>query len=181
MLLKYYVDKGVLKHLWRNAYAFAKDLNRFVIANGLHGPSYLSYETALSIYSLIPERVNDVLSVTTTKKEYKTPCGRFIFRGQNSHLFALGMSRIEHYNEKILIATKEKALLDTLASARLNCSKATNQEIFEYVTDGLRIDSSELFKLKITHVKTMSKLYRNRAPIMFFEQLSQLIKRARKP
>ena len=43
--------------------------NLFLIANHLRGPSYVSMESALSYWSVIPERVYEVSSVTlkTTK------------------------------------------------------------------------------------------------------------------
>ena len=41
-----------------------KTLSRELIANHLYGPSYISFETALSIYGLIPETVYTVRSST---------------------------------------------------------------------------------------------------------------------
>src|SRR6185312_11719406 len=50
----------------------------FLLANHLWGPSYVSSDSALSHWGLIPERVYEVLSMTTNlAKTYKTPVGRF--------------------------------------------------------------------------------------------------------
>jgi hypothetical protein len=52
----------------------------FLIANHLWGPSYVSVESALSYWELIPERVFDICSVTMkSAKKYNTPVGRFIY------------------------------------------------------------------------------------------------------
>ena len=45
-----------------------------VLANLIYGPSYVSYEYALTYYGLIPERVFEVTSATTQKnKMFNTP------------------------------------------------------------------------------------------------------------
>ena len=50
----------------------------FLLANHLWGPSYISSDSALSYWGLIPERVYEICSMSTnTSKTYKTPAGRF--------------------------------------------------------------------------------------------------------
>lgn len=52
----------------------------FLIANHLWGPSYISLETALAYWGLIPERVFEISSVTTKPtKTYDTKAGRFSY------------------------------------------------------------------------------------------------------
>src|SRR5690554_8161488 len=54
------------------------EISRELIANHLYGPSYLSLESALSYYGLIPERVYNVRSVTAKRaRKYSTPLGAF--------------------------------------------------------------------------------------------------------
>src|SRR5690606_24647408 len=51
---------------------------KLLLANHLWGPSYVSSDSALSYWGLIPERVYETLSMTTNlAKTYKTPVGRF--------------------------------------------------------------------------------------------------------
>src|SRR3989338_1314853 len=51
------------------------------IANHLYGPSYVSLETALSNYSIIPEVSMAVTSITTkTTRKFKNKHGLFIYR-----------------------------------------------------------------------------------------------------
>ena len=52
----------------------------FLLANHLAGPSYVSLETALSHWGLIPEQVFETASATTGRsKSYRTQVGRFSY------------------------------------------------------------------------------------------------------
>lgn len=52
-----------------------------LIANHLWGPSYVSMETALSYWGLIPERVYETTSDTVKRSRmFKTELGRFSYR-----------------------------------------------------------------------------------------------------
>ena len=64
--------RGLVVKLKRGVYMFNRDERKlnpgdFFIANQLCAPSYISLESALSFYGLIPERVADTTSVTTKK------------------------------------------------------------------------------------------------------------------
>ena len=53
------VDEGSLVRIKRGLYCLSPkisghDLDSRVVANALYGPSYVSFETALSMYGLIP-------------------------------------------------------------------------------------------------------------------------------
>lgn len=70
--LNRWTKKGLLIRLRRGMYVFnahdrrvAADVN--YIANRLYEPSYVSLESALNFYGLIPESVKDITSVTTRK------------------------------------------------------------------------------------------------------------------
>ena len=75
-------------------------------ANLLHGPSYISLETALSFYGMIPERVYAIRSVTTKRsKLYKTPIGRFEYFTAKEGYFSVGVRSAIHGSASILIAS----------------------------------------------------------------------------
>ena len=85
----------------------------FTVANTLKSPSYVSMQSALSFYGMIPEFVPAVTSVTTARPQtIETPVGRFEYR----HIikeFLWGYKRIElSQNIYAFVATPEKALLD---------------------------------------------------------------------
>ena len=82
------------------------------IANTIYSPSYLSFETALSHYGLIPEAVYQITSATTRKtKIFNTLQGSFGYRSISKNLF-WGYT-IDPENG-FIIATPEKAILDYL-------------------------------------------------------------------
>lgn len=87
----------------------------FLVANILQRASYVSLQSALSYYGMIPEYVPTTTSVTTKRPErFDTPLGRFEFRHTAKHLFT-GFNEIEITpGLTALIASPEKALVDLL-------------------------------------------------------------------
>jgi predicted transcriptional regulator of viral defense system len=85
----------------------------FYIANNLKPASYVSLQSALAWYGMIPEYVPEVTSVTTGRPQViETPIGRFSFRHIKREFFwgykQAGLSP----RQKGFIAQPEKALLD---------------------------------------------------------------------
>src|ERR1700691_4807752 len=67
------------------------------IANLLYGPSYISFEWALSFYKMIPEGVYVVTSASATKpKIYNTPVGTFDYTYLSHHRYAIGIDQQEN-------------------------------------------------------------------------------------
>jgi hypothetical protein len=88
----------------------------FLLANHLNGPSYVSLETALSYWRLIPEQVYEIASATTERsKEYHTPVGRFTYTHLPLPYYAFGQMQVTlAENQVALIASPEKAVCDKL-------------------------------------------------------------------
>ncbi|MBU1084955.1 hypothetical protein KKB06_01250, partial [Patescibacteria group bacterium] len=83
---------------------------QYLLANKLYSPSYISFETALSYYSIIPEVIYSITSATTKiTREFKTVEKTFTYFKIKSQAFA-GYQKKENY----LIAEPEKALADYL-------------------------------------------------------------------
>jgi hypothetical protein len=129
--------------------------NNFLIANHLRGPSYVSLESALSFWGMIPERVFEISSVTLkSSKNYKTAVGRFSFQQLNSPYYSFGIERIEiEQKQFILIASKEKALCDKiiLTSGVLLRSVSQTQD---FLLEDLRIDDDALKTLNCEMIET---------------------------
>lgn len=110
--------KGWISSLKKGIYelTYPKDLSipDMFIANHLYSPSYVSLETALSHYSIIPEVSMAVTSITTKPtRKFKNKHGLFIYRTVRPVAFT------GYYVEKqgafdILTAEPEKALMDFL-------------------------------------------------------------------
>ncbi len=110
--------KDYLKKISRGFYAFADlEVNQevlFFTADKIYGPSYISLETALSIYNLIPEAVYTTTSVTTRKtNQMKTGWGNFSYRHIKPSIF-FGYKLGKYQNHYYKIAEIEKAVLDYL-------------------------------------------------------------------
>ena len=88
------------------------EADRYVIANHLYEPSYVSLFGALHYYSLIPEHVYETTSVTTRKTtRFEFSDRRFSFRTIKPALF-FGYEAIPWKDQTYLIARPEKAILD---------------------------------------------------------------------
>ena len=167
-------DHAVIR-LKRGTYAFVDGFDPLAAASLLHGPSYVSFETALCHYGMVPERVHQILAVVDGRSAaFNTPEGQYVYRSQHRELFALGMTLEVRPHDTLAIANPEKALLDTLSSAKLQAAVSSPRQILEYVTDGLRIDVDVLARLSLKKIDTMAKLYRNHAPMRLAEALATL-------
>ena len=88
----------------------------FLLANHLKGPSYISMETALSYWGLIPEKVFEVTSAAVGRSEtYDTLTGRFRYAHLPLPYYAFGQQQVTlAENQVALVATAEKALCDKI-------------------------------------------------------------------
>lgn len=86
----------------------------FKLANKIYEPSYISLETALSFYGIIPETTYSILSISTkATRSFDSLNKNFKYHRIKKELFT-GYFFKNQANEKFLIAEPEKALLDYL-------------------------------------------------------------------
>ena len=118
--LNRWVRSGHVLRLRRGVYALGKPYRQtmahpFSVANALKKASYVSLQSALAHYSMIPEYVPVTTSVTTGRpEELDTPAGRFQFRHVTNRLFQ-GFAETEVApGEFALLANPYKALVDLL-------------------------------------------------------------------
>lgn len=110
--------KDYLQKLSRLFYIFPDNsINEnqiFFIANKLVEPSYISTESALRIYNLIPETVFLITCITTRKtRRIETVIGNFQYHSLKESLF-FGYRFVSANGLVYKIAEPEKALLDFL-------------------------------------------------------------------
>jgi hypothetical protein len=129
-----------------------------ILANLIYGPSYISLESALRIHRLIPERVDELTSVTCNRdKTFKTPVGIFSYRYLRPSLFALGVTQAEVGDSRhFLLATPEKALIDKVWFARKNIGP---NDLEEFLFDDLRIERTALRGLNFKRLSSISSAY----------------------
>lgn len=113
-------------------------LSREFIANQLVFPSYVSLEYALSFYGFIPEKAFQVTSITSKKTaEFVNSYGTFVYRNLKIRLF-FGYTNLQDENGmQILMAEKEKALLDFLY---LNLSQI-NPDNLDFLEESYRFEN----------------------------------------
>ena len=89
-------------------------INPLELAQRIHGPSYISLESALSYQNCIPEAVHAITSVTAARsREFNTPVGLFSFTRVPQRTFLAGVRRIsEEGGAAYFMATPLKALAD---------------------------------------------------------------------
>ena len=125
------------------------DTSAYLLASSIYGPSYISFEYALSYYGLIPERVNAVTCATFNKKKRKI---------YNNHFgtFSYGVMVNVDGNYAYHIATPEKALCDKLYTIS---PVKTIKNLKRLLFDDLRIDEEEFYNLDVSKIEKLSELY----------------------
>lgn len=109
--------KGLLTRLKKSQkgslYCLADNLpNQYLIANRIYEPSYISFDTAMSFYGIIPETIYTITSATTkATREFKANNIRFTYYRIKKPVYT-GYRPIKYLNETVLIAEPEKALAD---------------------------------------------------------------------
>ena len=111
-------QRGKIENVRRGYYRFTdqrlSDYMLFAIANRIYSPSYVSLESALNIYNLIPEGVFTTTSVAPKKTaRFQTPVGYFNYRQLSSQLF-WGWQTTEFQQQPVRLADPEKSILDYL-------------------------------------------------------------------
>lgn len=130
----------------------------YVVANKLYRPSYVSLESALSFYGIIPETVYGISSISTkATREFFSEIGYFSYQKIKKQVF-IGYELKDVRGENIFIAEAEKALADYLyfvdlkkvdLNDRLYLKKINKKKLVKYVS---------LFERK-SMIKLVDKIY----------------------
>lgn len=150
---------GEIFTLTRGIYETDRATPGHYLAPIIYGPSYLSFDYALSHYGLIPEAVYAYTSATFDKKkskEHKNIFGRYTYRDVPKACYPFGVRIIEENGYAYQIATPEKALCDKLYSV---IPVKSISELKDLLFCDLRIDSSEFDKLNIRDLSELCDLY----------------------
>ncbi|NMA18304.1 MAG: hypothetical protein GX939_06060 [Clostridiaceae bacterium] len=152
------VAQGEIFPVVRGLYTTDNTTPGYLLAASIYGPSYLSFDYALSYWHLIPEAVYTYTSATYDKKkrkQFKTDFGLFTYRDVPKTAYPVGIQIVSEGNYSFLIALPEKALCDKLYTL----SPVANLRAFENLLwDDLRIDRDTfrgLDKEKITQYATL--------------------------
>ncbi len=135
--------EGNLTRLRRGLYLIGKKdsplLNSYEIAQQLYGPSYISFESALSYHGWIPEAVYTTTSASAKRSLLvQTTIGMFSYEHTPRDQFFMGVERKEIQDSVYLVAHPWKALADYMYARR---KKWKN---FAEVIEDLRLDESRV-------------------------------------
>jgi len=118
-----------------------------LVANHLHGPSYVSRHWALSFYGLLTEQVSVVTSMCLGRsRQIETARGNFHYQAIPASYYSVGIESIRQDKIAFMMATPEKALADLLVSIR-KLRIQSSSTMLSFLQDDLRIDSDDLAKL----------------------------------
>ena len=108
-----------LYHLSREVYP--KLVSTYVLANMIYGPSYVSFEAALSYYDWIPEAVRNIQCVTNVRpKVFETIHGNFSYVMVKQTPMMAGVTCRDDGHGSFLMASPLKALADLVACRGLD-------------------------------------------------------------
>ena len=133
----------------RKGFYYPDDLktatNPITLASKIYYPSYVSLESALGYYGIIPEAVFSITSVTTRKTKYFTNeyFGKFIYKKIKKEAFG-GFVTQQEKNVSFNLAVPEKALVDFFYLNR-NILDGTREQFEGYrFNEDFRYDKEKL-------------------------------------
>lgn len=120
--LSRWVEKEKLIRLRRGMFLFPEaKIDELVLANFIYRPSYVSLESALNYYGIIPDVVGNVTSVSpVTSRTFRTSRGVFMYSKIVKNLY-FGWQTVKDSGSEFWfsIAEQEKALLDYVYIRRI--------------------------------------------------------------
>ena len=154
------VQGGRLVQVARGLYETDARTDGKYLAGAIYGPSYLSFDYALSVHALIPEAVYTYTSATFQKgktKRYENAFGTFLYRDVPAAVYPLGVEIKVEGEYSYQIASPEKALCDKLYSLSPVYSVRALKEL---LFDDLRIDEAAFLALQKDDILQLAPLYR---------------------
>jgi len=127
----------------------------YKISNQIYYPSYISLESALSYYNLIPETIYGITAISTRKTyHFSTYLGEFYYRSIKPSLF-FGYNLIKIKNIYIKMASIEKTLLDYFylhpdlqTTADFDSLRVNQEELIEQSNENTFYEYLDKFKQK---------------------------------
>ena len=152
-------QRGELLQLTRGVYETDPNAPGHCLAGAILGPSYLSFDYALSRYGLLPEAVRVYTSATFSKRkarDLRNAFGQYTYRDVPQEAYPYGI-RIEQEGSYVFqIATPEKALCDKLYAMPPVMSQ---REIRRMLFEDLRIEQGMFDGLDADSLLEISGLY----------------------
>ena len=156
------IKSGSIIQVRRGLFVDDKTIPPRVLSPLIYGPSYLSFEYALSNYGLIPERVTIFTSASYNKnrdKTFHTPFGEYYYYYIPTAVYPHGLAREMEKGSPYIIALPEKALCDALyKTSGIN----TVNDLERLLLDDWRMEKMDLMNLDSIFISFLAPLYRRK-------------------
>ena len=150
-----------------------RPFSKYILANMIYGPSYISGYSALAYYGVIPERTETTSSTTPNRRKlFYTPVGNYSYTylAIKKYQQSVVLSQIDD-RRSFLIATLEKALVEILIKTKgIDSSKL----LLDWMAS-MRIDHDIIAKLRLGELLKLLKSFNHKA----IEHLLELVKRGK--
>lgn len=146
--------EGKLIRLKRGLYVVSpsvsgKLLSTELIANHIYGPSYVSMESALRYYGLIPESIHIVRSIALKRsRNFENSISKFEYINCRDDYFPVGIKQEIVGDYSFLIASPEKALCD-LITYTPEVRPRFIKSLISYLEEDIRLDMEAFYKMDI--------------------------------
>lgn len=143
------------------------------VSSVIYGPSYISFQSAMSFYGLIPERVTAITCASYNKnkdKEFHTPVGDFYYFYIPSKVFPYDTTIMEENGQNFIIASPEKAICDSLYKVR---NIKTEHDLIKLLVEDWRIDFDVLKNLNRESFQFLLPLYEKKICNLFGEWIKR--------
>lgn len=151
---------------YRGDYLQQNKPHTFEMAQRLYWPSYVSLESALSYYGLIPEAVYTTTSVSYKRSvQFKNSFGLFSYEKGAGQNFFLGVNRVIENECVFLIAEPWKAITDYLFCYKKDFST------LEALASSLRLDLDMLVKIEHDFAHDLIRSYQSKRIEKFLENV----------
>ncbi len=141
------------------------------LSSVIYGPSYISFQSAMSFYGLIPEQVSAITCASYNKnknKEFHTPVGDFYYYYIPPKVFPYDTTIMEEKGQNFVIASLEKAICDSMYKIS---NIKTEEELTKLLVEDWRIDLDVLKNLNRKSFKFLLPLYEKKICNLFEEWL----------
>lgn len=162
-LVKRALAGGEIIQIRRGLYCLApkfqkKKINLYSLSEHIHGPSYISLESALSWHGLIPEAVYTLTSATLGKsKVFQSPLGVFSYTHIPQKIFYAGVERLtDEAGDVFFMASPIKALADYVHAHKKDWTG------FKQCAEDLRIEPDEMTAAAVDEIDLLLENYTSR-------------------
>jgi predicted transcriptional regulator of viral defense system len=171
-IIKRAIRKGYLTPIRRNLYLIKtlqrSLINSFEIAPIIYGPSYVSFESALSYHGWIPEAVRTITCASVKRAtEFETPIGIFSYEHIPIKVFSFGVEQLQEDGVFLFIASPVKALADMIYARKRHWNS------IDELSEDLRI---EIEKLQTIDKELLQELIKNYPSLRVKNMLTVLLK-----